>query len=132
MFASKESPQEEPIDITAITKVMEGYTPIPEPVEKEFVFDDPVLLAICTCESSLGSGKPEQFEADGVTVRTGRVDPRDTGACQINTYYHLDTSKKLGYDIYTLEGNWGYAKYLKETQGTRPWNASRSCWQNKI
>ncbi len=76
----------------------------------------------------MGTGKPQQFEADGVTVLTGRIDPRDTGMCQINTYYHLETAEQLGYDIFTEEGNWGYAKHLKATQGVQPWRASASCW----
>ena len=87
-----------------------------------------LLWRICTCESSLGTGKPQQYEADGYTVLTGRVDPRDTGMCQINTHYHLETAERLGYDIFTAVGNWGYATYLFDTQGVQPWMASASCW----
>jgi len=52
--------------------------------------------------------------------------------CQINTHYHLKTATALGYDIFTPEGNWGYASYLYDTQGTQPWRASQSCWSKRL
>jgi hypothetical protein len=100
--------------------------------KKKLVLDDKVLFAICTCESGMGTGKPQQFEKDGVTVLTGRVDSRDTGMCQINKGYHLESATKLGYNLDTEEGNWGYAKHLLLTQGTQPWQASASCWNKKL
>lgn len=103
------------------------------PEVKEFTFDNDILFQICRCESDIfGLGKPTQYELDGVTVITGRVDSADTGACQINKRYHLRDSIALGYDIDTLQGNWGYAKHLLNTQGTNPWNASKHCWSNRI
>jgi GNAT superfamily N-acetyltransferase len=47
---------------------------------------------------------------------------------RINEEYHNDKPKELGLDIHTMEGNVAFAKYLYETQGTSPWNASKSCW----
>jgi hypothetical protein len=100
-----------------------------EPVE---VKKDPLqtinaeLYGILSCESG-GGGKPKQFNSDGTVLR-GRVNRSDVGAAQINEYYHLQASKRLGYDIYTLEGNIAYAKYLYDTQGTQPWSASKPCW----
>lgn len=96
--------------------------------------DDNILYRICSCESGNGKyGTPQQFEPDGVTPLVGKMTPdhlgQDIGMCQINTKYHLETATSLGYDIYTADGNWGYAKYLYSTQGTNPWSASRSCWQ---
>lgn len=93
----------------------------------------PTLLQICSCESGNGKyGVPQQFEVDGVTPLVGKLTPahlgQDIGMCQINTLYHLEKATSLGYDIYEAEGNWGYATYLYETQGTQPWSASRSCW----
>lgn len=92
------------------------------------------LIHICSCESGNGKyGTPQQFEPDGVTPLVGKLTPaiygQDIGMCQINTKHHLETATSLGYDIYTAEGNWGYAMYLLEIQGTQPWEASRSCWQ---
>jgi hypothetical protein len=85
------------------------------------------LYRIMTCESGLGTGAPQQFHKDGTLVR-GYVNNSDFGAAQINEYYHLKASQKLGYDIYTLEGNVAYAKYLYDTQGSQPWSASEACW----
>jgi hypothetical protein len=49
---------------------------------------------------------------------------------QINEKYHLETSRELGFNIHTLEGNMAYARYLYEKQGARPWLASSHCWAN--
>lgn len=96
------------------------------------VLDNSTLLAICSCESGDGKGSVNHYEKDGVTPLKGKYTPaiygEDIGMCQINTKYHLTTSQKLGYDIYTPEGNWGYAKHLLETQGTTPWKSSAKCW----
>lgn len=94
--------------------------------EKEIILDYfkdiPIMQEIAWCES-----RYRQHKEDG-TVLKGIVDSRDTGAFQINTHYHLATSKKLGLDIYTLDGNLAYARYLYETQGVSPWSASSNCW----
>ena len=82
----------------------------------------PILKKIAWCESG-----DRQFSSDGSVLR-GRVHPYDVGRFQINTKVHLDTAQKLGFDVFTEEGNLAYALYLFETQGTQPWNASKSCW----
>jgi hypothetical protein len=82
----------------------------------------PVLKKICTCESGLN-----HFDKDGNVLR-GNSNKDDIGICQINQYYHSEKPKELGLDIHTMEGNVAFAKYLYETEGTTPWNASRSCW----
>lgn len=79
------------------------------------------MLAIAKCES--GS---KQFNEDGTVLR-GRVNSLDVGFFQINEKYHLESSIKLGYDIYTEEGNKAYAVYLYEHQGAKPWKASAPC-----
>lgn len=103
-----------------------------EPVKQELVLDNKTLVAICSCESGDGKGSLNHYEKDGVTPLKGKHTPpqfgEDIGMCQINTKYHLKASQELGYDIYTPEGNWGYAKHLLETQGTKPWKASAHCW----
>ncbi|HRF70294.1 MAG TPA: hypothetical protein PKV66_02560 [Candidatus Pelethenecus sp.] len=81
-----------------------------------------VMEKIAWCES-----RGKQFNPDG-TVRRGKQNPKDVGKYQINEFYHLDSSIKMGIDIYTEEGNTEYALYLYETQGTRPWNWSKPCW----
>lgn len=133
--------EESVTDITAVEfalmvdgEVLDVETPEPEAIEEPYVTTpQPTLLQICSCESGNGKyGTPQQFEADGVTVLVGKLTPahlgKDIGMCQINTLYHKDTATSLGFDIYTAEGNWGYANYLYDTQGTQPWSASRSCW----
>ena len=82
----------------------------------------PRLIAIIMCESG-----GIHFNVDGTVLR-GKLDPDDTGIAQINVRYHLQKSRNLGFDIYTLEGNLGYAVYLFEHEGDRPWNSSSQCW----
>lgn len=141
--------QTQELDILEVTVPEELVTPMeldwseaykknmPKQVPRNYKLDDNLLFAICSCEGGLDkNGRLQQYEDDGVTVRWGRLTPTrlgtDVGMCQINTKYHLESSKSLGYDIMTAEGNWGYAKYLLQTQGTRPWKASESCWSKKI
>ena len=78
---------------------------------------------IARCES----GK-KQFEADGRLLR-GKINSKDVGIFQVNEKYHLVDSKKLGYNIYTPEGNIDYAMLLLKRDGTHHWNASKHCWQ---
>ncbi len=91
-------------------------------VEKEFGIGS-VMSMIAKCES-VGY---RQYDESGNVLR-GKINPDDIGVFQINTYYHLESSKKMGLDIFTLQGNIAYAKYLYDTQGTRPWNWSKGCW----
>lgn len=71
-----------------------------------------------------------QFNRDG-SVHRGVQNPKDVGKYQINEYYHLEASRGLGVDIYTLEGNTKYALYLYSKNGSRDWNWSRGCWNNQ-
>jgi hypothetical protein len=89
---------------------------------KEYFKNDPILVDIARCESTF-----RQFKENGDVIR-GRVNSKDVGIMQINEKYHLERSKKLGYDIYTVEGNLGYAKRIYEDQGAAPWSASQKCW----
>src|ERR1035437_4579639 len=84
--------------------------------------DTPILIAIAQCESSF-----RQFNPDGTVVR-GKVNSHDVGVMQINETYWLGKSKSLGDDIYTIEGNAAYAKYLYDNKGTDPWSSSSKCW----
>ena len=87
-------------------------------------------MHIADCES--GNGTPEsarQFNDDGTVLR-GVANRQDAGYFQINEHYHLKAAKKLGYDIYTEEGNISYALYLYQREGTTPWLASKACWGN--
>ena len=93
-------------------------------VESYFA-DEPVLIAIAGCESHF-----TQYDKDGSIYR-GVQNKKDVGVMQINEFYHEGTADKLGLDLYTIEGNVIYARYLYEKQGTGPWNASAPCWNKK-
>ena len=99
-------------------KVMETYL-------REEYADTPILVDIARCESNF-----RQYDENGDIIR-GRVDRNDLGVMQINEHYQGDTAKKLGLDIYTVEGNIAYAKHLYEEQGTQPWISSSKCWSSK-
>jgi hypothetical protein len=113
---SAESPT---IEIVEEVEVIEVKTT--EQIIREEFADVPILIDIARCESRF-----RQFENG--KVLTGVVDPRDTGVFQVNTYYHLATANKLGYDIFSLKGNMEYARWLYNKEGSRPWNASKGCW----
>ena len=85
--------------------------------------DTPIMAEVIKCESQF-----RQFSQDGSAFR-GKVNKQDVGIAQINEYYHLKRAKKLGYDIYTIEGNMAYAKLLFEEEGTAPWISSAPCWK---
>lgn len=97
-----------------------------EEIVKEYFKDTPILAKIAYCES-----RYRQFDKDGSIFR-GIVDNDDIGVMQINARYHLEKAKSLGMDIFTVEGNLAYGKYLYEKQGSVPWNASSPCWGNKV
>jgi hypothetical protein len=100
------------------SKEVEAY------VRREYA-DTPILVEIARCESTF-----RQYDEKGMVIR-GRIDDRDVGVMQINTYYHGERAEKLGYDIYSIEGNLGFAHFLYEKYGTSPWSASKACWDAK-
>ena len=109
---------------SADTSAMEAY------LRGEFGDKDAILVDIARCESNF-----HQFDTEGnviTRVNTDKNKTRDIGVMQINAYYQGDTAKKLGYDIYTVEGNAAYAKHLYEQEGTAPWSSSEKCWAGDI
>ncbi len=89
---------------------------------KLYFKNDPTMWRIAYCES-----KYRQFNKDGSLLR-GVQNPKDVGVFQINEYWHLAQSKRLGLDIHTLKGNLAYAAYLRAQNGYRDWGWSKSCW----
>ncbi len=81
-----------------------------------------LLQKIAWCES-----RNRQFKSDGTLYR-GIVNSKDVGKYQINEFYHLEASQKLGMNIYTEKGNTEYALYLFKHQGSKPWDWSKPCW----
>lgn len=93
---------------------------------REYYKDTPILAEVARCESTF-----TQFNKNGKVMR-GIENPADVGLMQINEYYHVETAKKLGYNIYSVEGNLAYGKYLYDKKGTSPWSASSPCWGKKV
>jgi hypothetical protein len=84
--------------------------------------DLPILIDIANCESRF-----RQTDKAGNIFR-GVANRYDVGVMQINELYHGDEAKKLGLNIYTLDGNMEYARHLYEREGARPWLSSSACW----
>ncbi len=84
--------------------------------------DDPILVDIARCESTF-----RQYGSNGGLMR-GKVNSADVGVMQINEKYHADKAIELGLDIYTVEGNVAFAKYLYTKYGAEPWKSSSKCW----
>lgn len=96
---------------------------------RSYFSDLPILAEVARCESHF-----TQFTKSGKVLRGIEV-PADVGVMQINEKYHLARAKSLGMDIYTLDGNLAYGRYLYEHGGdngeglgSRPWLASSKCW----
>ena len=92
------------------------------PAKKQRHSEDGLCLQVIVVRSA---AKP--FDALGNVLR-GKANHADVGVMQINEKYHADQAKKLGYDIYTAEGNVAFAKYLYAKYGTDPWSSSEVCW----
>jgi hypothetical protein len=103
------------VSTSTISKALEAY------IRKELA-STPILIEVARCESTF-----RQYGKDGRILR-GKQNPLDVGIFQINEYYHAETAKKLGIDIYTAEGNIAYGKYLYKKNGTKDWYASSPCW----
>jgi hypothetical protein len=89
---------------------------------REYFADDPIMAEIARCESRF-----KQFDKDG-SIHRGVVNDQDLGVMQVNEFYHGVTAKKLGLDLYSIQGNVAYAKYLYDKEGTQPWISSSPCW----
>lgn len=89
---------------------------------RAYYADIPIMAEIARCESHY-----RQYSKDGSIFR-GVVNTKDVGIMQVNEYYHLERAKKLGIDIYTVEGNLKYGRLLYKEQGSQPWVSSSPCW----
>ena len=97
-----------------------------ETIARKYFKDDPILVEIARCESSF-----RQVDANGNLLR-GKVNKGDVGLMQINEYYHADKAESMGFDLETLNGNMGYAKYLYDKEGVKPWVSSKPCWKTAL
>jgi hypothetical protein len=115
------------VDFHPETVDVRDYLPISDPENvaryvKDYFHDIPVMNKIAKCES-----RDRQIDKNGNIVR-GRKNTYDIGVMQINELYHAETAKKMGLDLYSIEGNVRYARYLYEKFGTKPWASSAPCW----
>ena len=97
-----------------------------EVLAEKYGVDSNLALHISQCESEL-----RQYNENGTVLR-GRENPQDVGLFQINEFYHLQDSQKLGFNIYTAKGNIEYAMYIMERDGTRHWTYSKPCWGKRV
>lgn len=88
--------------------------------------DVPAMVEIAHCES-----KFRQYTNSG-TPFYGGYGSNMVGVFQVYESVHKQTASTLGYDLTTLKGNIGYARYLYETQGLTPWNSSKNCWEDAL
>jgi len=93
---------------------------------KEYFSEAPIMAEVARCESTY-----RHLNLSGDVLR-GNVNTADVGVMQINERYHGKQASDLGVDIYTLEGNLAYAKYLYEKEGLRPWRSSAKCWNQSL
>lgn len=83
------------------------------------------MLEVARCESGL-----RHFNNDGTVLR-GIVDHDDTGAFQINMRYWGEEAEKRKIDLLSLKGNIDMARIIYESYGTKPWYASKKCWDKE-
>lgn len=81
-----------------------------------------IMKRIAFCESG-----GRQFDDQGNVIR-GVFHPADIGKYQINLAVWEDEAKRLGYDLFSEEGNEAMAMYLYHQLGTQPWFSSSACW----
>jgi peptidoglycan hydrolase-like protein with peptidoglycan-binding domain len=97
---------------------------IPSNVEalvRAYFADTPVMIAIAKCESRF-----RQFADSGNVLNGGSGGM--IGVYQISSNVHREFARNIGYDIDTVQGNLGYARYLYDKEGTNPWIDSFPCW----
>ncbi len=88
--------------------------------------EPPILERIAMCESH-----GHQFNENGTVIR-GEHNPDDIGKYQINIETWGAEAKKIGYDIFTEEGNHAMALEIYRRYGTKPWIWSKPCWDKKL
>jgi hypothetical protein len=93
----------------------------------------PELRPICSCESSYHGtwwDAPRHYENGNVLRNYDGND--DVGLCQINLTTYGEMAQKLGYDLYSPEGNILFANWLFEQKGSAPWYKSEKCWRKSF
>lgn len=84
-----------------------------------------VLEQIMWCES-----RGRQYDKNGKPLRG--VHYFDVGKYQINIKVWGEEANRLGYDLFSEEGNEAMALELYNRFGTRPWTSSQHCWKDSF
>ena len=86
--------------------------------------NEPLARKIIECEGIAykAKGNNKNVGKNGVVWST------DIGWWQINDYYHKESAYKLGFDINNEWDNLEYGFIVLSEQGTKPWLASKYCW----
>lgn len=92
-----------------------------ESAVRAYFADVPAMIAIAKCESGF-----RQYTNSGTPLRGSNL---YIGVFQIDEKIHAKKALDLGFDIYTLDGNLAYAKYLYSQAGTKPWSG---CVKNPV
>jgi len=110
--------------VTEVAKISDIMST--EAIVRSYFADIPVMIDVARCESAF-----RHTTTDG-SILLGRIDPADTGVMQINKRYHQKSATAMQINLDDVYGNMEYARYLYETQGTRPWSASMPCWGSSL
>jgi len=89
----------------------------------EYSVDEVLVRKIIKCESSMYGGAINHNKDS-----QGNIWSTDFGLLQVNDYFHEATMKRLGLDIRNQDDSLRYGFILLSTQGTKPWSASKFCW----
>jgi hypothetical protein len=79
------------------------------------------LQRVAFCES-----RHRHYDRHGKVLR-GRKNRNNIGLYQINRLWHERRATQLGYNIWSLHGNTGYALRLYREHGLAPWTATARC-----
>lgn len=111
---------EEPVPVVVVEPTFDSEI---SRLALEYGIDEVLARRIISCESQIYKrAKNENLD------KNGNVWSSDHGYWQINDFYHEESAKKMGLDIYNWQDNLEYGAYLMKIQGTAPWSASRYCW----
>jgi hypothetical protein len=107
-------------------KVQVNFVPkSEEEIVKAYFQDIPLLVKVAQCESNF------RHTYNNGEILRGVANSQDIGIMQINERFHLERANKLDLDIYTIDGNLEYARFLYGKEGAKPWSASRKCWSSR-
>lgn len=82
---------------------------------RSYFADIPSMIDIAKCESGF-----RQLGSNGSILRGG-LGGSMIGIFQINESVHINRAREKGIDIYSLDGNMAYARFLYEQSGVQPW-----------